>query len=304
MTLSGLAGHDAAVRMSAGETARKGVSVKSSFGGTWWVTLKPRNVVANKGGKAMKTTKLLSGFALAVVLSAVAWGNGEAAKCKGLPSESDLQGLLQAAPACVGCTASIIAGGTTVGGLFNGANMWGAVVDRNGELCAFATSTTDPTQTWPGSQAIAKAKAYTANAFSNDSTPLSTALLYTFAQPGHSLFGLNNSNPFNPDLLAPTGGQDGGKNKIAGGIITFGGGVPLYNSSGQIIGGLGVSGDTACADHEIAKRVRDLAQLNPFLGPLTDDIVLTGPSVFLHPKCPNTYKNGVSVGNETPVTAY
>jgi uncharacterized protein GlcG (DUF336 family) len=224
-----------------------------------------------------------------------------------------LQALLQAAPACVGCTSTIIAGAvTTVGGLFNGTNMWGAVVDRDGKLCAFATSTTDPTQTWPGSQAIAKAKAYTANAFSNDASAsggplaLSTARLYTFSQPGHSLFGLNNSNPFNPDLLAPTGGQGDGKNQIAGGIITFGGGVPLYNSSGQIIGGLGVSGDTACADHEIAKRVRDLAQLNPpgAGGPLVDDIVLTGPSVFLHPKCLNTFQNGGFVGNETSVTAY
>ncbi len=98
---------------------QEGGEYQEQFGGTWWVTLKPRNVVANKGGKAMKTTKLLSGFALAVVLTAVAWGNGEAAKCKGLPSESDLQALLQAAPACVGCSASIVNGAiTTVGGLF------------------------------------------------------------------------------------------------------------------------------------------------------------------------------------------
>jgi uncharacterized protein GlcG (DUF336 family) len=296
--------------MSARGTDRKEVSIKSSFGGTWWMTPKPRNVIANKGGRAMKTTKLLFGFALAVVLSAVAWGNGEAAKCNGLPSESELQAFLQAAPACVGCTGTIITGGITVGGLFNGANMWGAVVDRDGKLCAFATSTTDPKQTWPGSQAIAKAKAYTANAFSNDASAsggplaLSTALLYTFAQPGHSLFGLNNSNPFNPDLLAPTGGQGGGKNQIAGGIITFGGGVPLYNASGDIIGGLGVSGDTACADHEIAKRVRDLAALNPSLGPLVDDIVYTAPSVFLHPKCLNTFQNGSAVGNETEAPGY
>ena len=40
-----------------------------------------------------------------------------------------------------------------------------------------ANSQTDPTQVWPGSQAIAKAKAYTANAFSLDSLALSTALL-------------------------------------------------------------------------------------------------------------------------------
>ena len=38
--------------------------------------------------------------------------------------------------------------------------MWGAVVNRDGELCAYATSTADPDDVWPGSQAIAKAKAW------------------------------------------------------------------------------------------------------------------------------------------------
>lgn len=171
-----------------------------------------------------------------------------------------------------------------------------------GELCAFVTSTSDPTQVWPGSQAIAKAKAYTANAFSLDEKALSTALLYTFALPGHSLFGLNNSNLFNPQFLAPPSGVGGGKNQIAGGIITFGGGVPLY-SAGHIIGGLGVSGDTACADHEIAKRVRDLAGLNPPgpSGALVDDIDYTA-GIFAHPTCLNTNQNGVVVNtNEVPV---
>jgi len=41
-------------------------------------------------------------------------------------------------------------------------------------------------------------------------------------------------------------------------VTFFGGGVPLY-SGGQIVGGLGISGDTSCADHEVAKRVRHLA---------------------------------------------
>src|SRR5207253_3487015 len=130
---------------------------------------------------------------------------------------------------------SIISDGTTVGGLFNGTRMWGAVVNRDGEVCAYVTSKADPTQVWPGSQAIAKAKAYTANAFSLDSLALSTARLYTFVQPGHSLFGLNNSNPFDPLALAPPGGQGGGNSQVVGGIITFGGGVPLYKA-GKIIG--------------------------------------------------------------------
>lgn len=218
------------------------------------------------------------------------------ANCQGLPNESELRALLTAAPAA----------GGSAGGLFGGTRMWAAVVNRSGELCAFVTSTTDPTQVWPGSQAIAKAKAYTANAFSLDILPLSTARLYTFVQPGHSLFGLNDSNPFDPSLLARPGGQGGGRNQIAGGIITFGGGVPLY-AGDAIIGGLGISGDTACADHEIAKRVRDLGGFNPPGGPLTDDIVYTvadGPSVFAHPLCVNTFRNGVFLGNEAPATGY
>jgi uncharacterized protein GlcG (DUF336 family) len=219
-----------------------------------------------------------------------------AGNCDAVPNKSELQSFLASAPGV---------GGDAVG-LFHGTKMWGAVVNRDGELCVFITSTDDPTQTWPGSQAIAKAKAYTANAFSNDGLALSTARLYTFAQPGHSLFGLNNSNPFEPKFFTQPGGSGGGSGKIAGGIITFGGGVPLYKS-GKIIGGLGISGDTACTDHEIAKRVRSLADLNPPGGPAVDDITYSsadGPSVFTHPLCPNTWRNGVFVGNEPAAAGY
>src|SRR5262245_41449039 len=191
-----------------------------------------------------------------------------------------------------------------IGGLFEGTRMWAAVVNRDGAICAYATSTNDPTQVWPGSQAIAKAKAYTANAFSLDDLPLSTARLYTFTQPGHSLWSLGQSNLFNPQFLAAPNGQSGGRNEIAGGLIFFGGGVPLY-SNGKIIGALGVSGDTSCADHEIAKRVRDLAGANPAGGPLADDIVYSPPdaaSVFAHPVCLNTYRNGTKIGDEAPAT--
>src|SRR4029450_1272916 len=115
--------------------------------------------------------------------------------------------------------------------------MWAAVVNRDGEICGYVTSTADPTQVWPGSQAIAKAKAYTANAFSLDSFVLSTARLYTFTQPGHSLWRLGQSHLFDPRCLAAPDGEGGGKNKLAGGLIFFGGGVPLYQG-GKIIGGL------------------------------------------------------------------
>jgi uncharacterized protein GlcG (DUF336 family) len=217
-------------------------------------------------------------------------------QCAGLPSEARLVELLGQAPSS----------GGDAGGLFHGTRMWAAVVNRNGELCAFVTSTADATQVWPGSQAIAKAKANTANAFSLDALALSTARLYTFVQPGHSLFSLNWSNPFDPQFLAAPDGHAGGLNQLAGGLITFGGGVPLY-SGGKVIGGLGISGDTSCTDHEIAKRVRNLAGLNPPGGPAVDDIVypnVDGPSAFGHPLCPNTFRNGVFLGDETPATSY
>jgi hypothetical protein len=72
--------------------------------------------------------------------------------------------------------------------------------------------------------------------------------------------------------------------------------VPLYRN-GKIVGGLGVSGDTSCADHEIAKRVRDLAGMNPAGGSRADDIIYTA-SVFAHPVCLNTWQNGTFVGEE------
>ena len=179
--------------------------------------------------------------------------------------------------------------------------MWGAVVNRDGEICSFVTTMADPTQVWPGSQAIAKAKAYTANAFSLDSLPLSTANLYTFTQPGHSLWSLGQSNLWNPQFTAPPGAQGGGGgNQIAGGLIFFGGGVALYKN-GKVIGGLGISGDTSCTDHEIAKRTRNNLGLNPPGGATADDIVYSPPdmpSVFAHPQCINTWRNGVQLQGE------
>ena len=148
------------------------------------------------------------------------------------------------------------------GGLFSPNRMWAAVVDRKGVLCGVTSSGPDA---WPGSRAIAIAKAFTANAFSSHTLALSTANLYGPTQPGGSLYGLNNSNPFNSLFNA----QDTGVGFVAGGIITFGGGVALY-SNGQVIGGLGVSGDTSCADHAIAYRMRAQAHYNTT--PTSDNI--------------------------------
>lgn len=214
-----------------------------------------------------------------------------AADCSNLPARDQLRALLTKAPG----------DGGDEGGLFHGQREWAAIVNRQGELCAVTASQSDPTQVWPGSLAIAKAKAYTANAFSLDSLPLSTARLYTLTQPGHSLWGTAASNPFVPtDLVQPAKAASTPAQPVAGGLIAFGGGVPLYKN-GKIIGALGVSGDTACADHETAKRVRDMAGLNPPGGKGADDITypsVDGPSVFSHPLCQNTYRDGKFLGNE------
>jgi uncharacterized protein GlcG (DUF336 family) len=235
-------------------------------------------------------------FAVRRLFVSVQAQSNRPASCRGLPGDAALKALLVAAPAA----------GGNAGGLFNGQRMWGATVNRDGEICSYATSTDDPAQVWPGSQAIAKSKAYTANAFSLDTLALSTARLYTFTQPGHSLWSLGQSNLFDASKLIPPGGN-GDRHQIVGGLIFFGGGVPLYDAAGTIVGGLGISGDTSCADHEIAKRVRDLASLNPPGGAAVDDITYSvpdGPSVFTHPKCVNTWRNGVFLGNEPPAVGY
>jgi uncharacterized protein GlcG (DUF336 family) len=161
--------------------------------------------------------------------------------------------------------------------------MWSAVVDRAGRLC----SVIKIGDAWPYIRAIAIAKAGTANGFSNKKLALSTANLYATIQPGGSLYGLNNSNPFNPDFLAPGAGA----NNFAGGVITFGGGVALYQG-GKVIGGLGVSGDSACADHTIAYRMRRAAGLDGipagvgFGGTDNIDYPPSGrPTGFQHPSC-------------------
>lgn len=259
-------------------------------------------------------SRIALSLAAAAALSSGALFAQANANCQGLPSAATLQSKLNAAP---GLLLGFDGIGGTVGGLFGGTRMWAAVVNRDGQICSFSTSTTDPTLVWPGSQAIAKAKAYTANAFSLDTSmvagvagfPLSTAELYTFTQPGHSLWSLGQSNLFNPTLLAPPSGMNGGTNQIAGGLIFFGGGVALYHATGKVVGGLGVSGDTSCADHEIAKRVRDLLMMNPPSGPTADDISYSSgpggaPSVFTHPLCIHTWKNGVFIGEEPVSSGY
>jgi uncharacterized protein GlcG (DUF336 family) len=237
--------------------------------------------------------------------------------CTGLPTSAQLKTLLQNATIVDNpALSAVLRGGPggQVGGLFEGTRMWGAIVNQNGELCALAFSTASARDVWPGSKLIAMAKAHTTNAFSLSvfagGFPLSTAQLYTFVQPGRSLNSLHFANPQQPDLLSVPTDVTSALGRVPGGIITFGGGVALYKH-GQILGGLGISGDTSCTDHEIAKRTRDLAGLNPpasIGGPLADDISyasVDGANPFTHPVCIDTWRNEQFIAaNEQPAVGY
>lgn len=241
--------------------------------------------------------------------------------CAALPGYLALKAALASATA------------TETSGLNN--QMWGTIVDRDGVVCAVAFSGVNRGAQWPGSRVISAQKANTANAFSLDASSnsdgsgqpnglaLSTANLYSAVQPGGSLYGLQASNPVDtgvayggPSALYGTG-NDPMVNQKIGGVNVFGGGLGLYAPGHRLVGGLGVSGDTSCADHFIAWRVRNLLRLDhmaasgsltPVAGPAAlfagdpthpDNIIFdiapnplggTGNSTsgFGHPTCLNT----------------
>lgn len=217
---------------------------------------------------------------------------------------------------------------------------WGVIVNRKGIVCAVVTSGgpghTDANAQWLGSRVIAAQKANTVNDFSTDSLALSTANLWAATQPGGSLFGLQFSNPV--DTSAAYGdnsnctklGCDTTANPrygsaddplvghYVGGVNVFGGGLALYDSSGELIGGLGTSGNTSCADHYISWVVRyrlglDYVPAGVADGGKDDNIIfdLTGShgnfaskSGFGHPLCgidPDEANYPAELANSYPV---
>lgn len=189
-------------------------------------------------------------------------------------------------------------GGPSNGGFDN--NMWAAIVRRDGTVCAVAFSGKSWDEQWLGSRVIAAQKANTANAFSLRAVALSTANLYAGAQPGGFLYGIPSGQPSSTDAAyAGEATQFGSTSdpmagKRIGGVIVFGGGLGLYDGSG-LTGGLGVSGDTSCGDHNVAWRVRQALGMDKVpAGPgtlkndgIVYDIGVTGSSSsgFGHPKC-------------------
>ena len=176
------------------------------------------------------------------------------AQCKGLPSQAALGGALEGAQS------------QPNGGF--GLQMWATVVNRDGVVCGVAFTGNDRGDQWPGSRVISAQKANTANAFSLPDLALSTANLYSAVQPGGSLFGLQESNPV--DTGVAYGGNPANYGRAndpmvggrIGGVNVFGGGLALYNASGRLVGGIGVSGDSSCADHNITWRTRNTLNLD------------------------------------------
>jgi uncharacterized protein GlcG (DUF336 family) len=228
-------------------------------------------------------------FFFSLTLLAVRSLSAQKVPCQGLPEFGKLKSAL---------TATVKEGDMGNGGLGN--QEWAAVVDRDGTVCAVVFSGPDRSVQWPGSRIIAAEKANTANAFSGPNFALSTANVYAGAQPGGSLYGIATAAPPNPQAVYAGKPDDFGQvndplvGKAVGGVIVFAGGLALYTPQGKLIGGLGVSGDTSCADHVIAWKVRHAIALDGVpMGVGTDQTdniifdVQNGVSVsgFGHPSC-------------------
>ncbi len=171
-------------------------------------------------------------------------------------------------------------------------------MNRDGIVCAVVFTGPNRGAEWPGSSLISAEKANTANAFSTDNFALSSA---TYSPRRHRAIPFTASSPVRTQTLRLQGdpqkfGQadDPLVGKPIGGVIVFGGGLALYDKSGHIVGALGVSGDTSCADHVVAWKTRhslglDNVPMGVAPGP-SDNLIFdiqqdASSSGFGHPTC-------------------
>jgi len=256
---------------------------------------------------------------LAAAVTSIFAGQAMAADtdCTGLPSNAQLTAALNAVVTGAKDSATTVGVTSTGGGAHNGGldfPMWATVVNKYGKVCAVATTGNATTRAWPASRVISAQKATTANSLSTEAFALSTANLFTAVQSGNSLYGLQHSNPVNT-LVAYRGdattfgtASDPMVGLRVGGVNVFGGGLALYGgaagATSTLLGGLGVSGDTSCADHNIAWALRkELSNHATYttssitnrvpkgvgapLGTATssDNIIYGGTSGFQHASC-------------------
>ena len=266
-------------------------------------------------GRRTATALLLYGLTLGGVACSDDNDNGGTVGPNGspnLPTFEQVQSVLKSVQALPD-----IASGNANGGF--GLDMWATVVDRSGIVRVVAFSGAKEGDQWPASRVISAQKANTANSLSLDGLALSTANLYSAVQPGGSLFGLQESNPVNPDVAYGGNADDYGTTsdfmlgKRIGGVNVFGGGLALYDATGAVIGAIGLSGDSSCADHVIAWRVRHALILDYVPGGVdpasgTDNIVFDidgsghSASGWGHPSCPPDPAAVIAIGNALPTT--
>ena len=96
--------------------------------------------------------------------------------------------------------------------------------------------------------------------------------------------------------------------KKIGGVNVFGGGLALYDQSGILLGAVGLSGDSSCADHIIAWKLRHALKMDKVPGGVSttkdDNIVFDisgGRSAggWGHPECS---PDATKIGNDLPKT--
>jgi uncharacterized protein GlcG (DUF336 family) len=253
-----------------------------------------------------KTIAIISSSAAVALTAAAAFADSDN-DCRKLPSHAALKAALTTAR-------------NSANGGFN-LDMWGTIVNRDGVVCAVAFTGANRGSEWPGSRVISAQKANTANAFSLPGLALSTANLYAAVQPGGTLYGLQYSNPVDTDAAykGPSANYGQQNDPLVGvkigGVNVFGGGLALYDNTHTLVGAIGVSGDTSCADHNIAWRTRHALNLDFVpggVGPAgrPDNINYQGlvpvPSLeedFSHPICKIAGVDGVSgISAALPVT--
>jgi len=186
-----------------------------------------------------------------------------------------------------------------------GNNMWATVVSADGIVCEVVFSGEDRFDQWRLSRVISAQKANTAASLCSQTLAFSTANLFQPSQGDQFLFGLQHSNPVNTDAAYRGKPDDFGtkddpmKGELIGGVNVFGGGLCLYNSRHQFIGGLGISGDTSCGDHVVAWLLRHELNWDYVPGGVhavtmfnSDDNIIFADSpstsgvYFSHPVCP------------------
>jgi uncharacterized protein GlcG (DUF336 family) len=100
-----------------------------------------------------------------------------------------------------------------------------AIVDTAGNLIAFQRMD----GAWLGSIDVALRKAKTSALF-----PVPSAVIGEMSQPGGPIYGVESTN---------------------GGLVSFGGGLPLATADGTVVGAVGVSGGMVDQDVSVAEAV-------------------------------------------------